>query len=55
MKRVFLKMASICYYSVSNLILITFFATTISSCSNDDDGSPPVTIKEISQDIKNLI
>ncbi|MEW7279902.1 hypothetical protein ABW636_15015 [Aquimarina sp. 2201CG1-2-11] len=54
MKRVFSKLTRTNYYSVSNLILITFFAITISSCNNDDEP-PSVAIKEISQDIKNLI
>ncbi len=54
MKRVFSKMISINYYSISNLIIIILFAITTFSCSNDD-GECPETTNGISQEIKDLI
>ncbi|WP_299438551.1 hypothetical protein [uncultured Aquimarina sp.] len=57
MKRISNKMTSLNYYrSISKLMLIIFSSICLSSCSNDDENAnPPVTITEISQDIKNLI
>jgi len=42
-------------HSITNVILIVIFSIGTFSCSNDDDGPPPVVIKEISQEIKDLI
>ena len=57
MKRISKKMKSFNYYRFSlKSTLIIFFSICLSSCSNDDENeNPPVTITEISQDIKNLI
>ena len=57
MKGVSLKAIKRSYsYPISSLILIVFFATTLSSCSSGgDDAIPPIRINEIPQDIKNLI
>lgn len=56
MKRVSQKMMCINHYRlILKLVLLTFFTITIVSCSNDDDCPPPVVIKEISQEMKDLI
>ncbi len=56
MKKVFLKITNIdCSYALTNRVLIVMFSILTFSCSNDDDGTPPKVIPEISQDIKDLI
>ena len=56
MKRVFLKMTCLNHFNFrTNLMLILFFSIFIISCNKDDDGTPPVLITEISQDIKDII
>jgi len=55
MKKAILKKTNTNYYHPNfNVILITFFLIVTCSCSNDDN-QPPVTITEISQEIKDLI
>lgn len=41
--------------SITCVMLIAMISMSMISCSNDDDGSLPVTINEIPQNIKNLI
>ncbi|WP_282079173.1 hypothetical protein [Aquimarina algiphila] len=42
-------------HSITTTVLIVIFSIFICSCSNDDDGTPPKVITELSQDIKDLI
>lgn len=56
MKKVFLKLTNLnSIYTLSNALLIVMFSIIMSSCSNDDDGDPPITFNEIPQNIKDLI
>ncbi|MFK7781518.1 hypothetical protein [Psychroserpens sp.] len=56
MKKVTLKMTKLNrLYFIYNAILVILFSIATFSCSNDDDGPPRVVIKEISQEIKDLI
>ncbi len=56
MKKVSLKMTNLNrFHFTTNLILIAFLSIFIYSCSNDDDGQPTDVIKELPQDIKDLI
>ncbi|WP_271767894.1 hypothetical protein [Aquimarina algiphila] len=42
-------------HSITTTVLVVIFSILICSCSNDDDGTPPKVITELSQDIKDLI
>ncbi|WP_271784740.1 hypothetical protein [Aquimarina algiphila] len=42
-------------HSITTTVLIVIFSIVICSCSNDDDGTPPKVITELSQNIKDLI
>ena len=56
MKKVPLKMTtSNRLHSMTSLVIVVLFSIVTFSCSKDDDGTPPVVINELSQDIKDLI
>ena len=56
MKKAFLKIKKTNgFSSVINLTLIILLSIITFSCSKDDDGTPPVVITELSQDIKDVI
>ena len=56
MKKIPLKMTPLNRFNFgTNLMLLAFFTIFLFSCTKDDDGTPPVVITELSQDIKDLI